>query len=783
MPQMPESFKPIDMPESFKPIDSGVEAEAPGLLSRTWSAANEPILDIRSGNTKMATDEFAAEHPILGGGTNFLLDSMSSLTSPLNLGLTALTGGASLAGKLGLAKTAGLLELPAKAAGIGMVGQGGYNLIRPDATLPERAGGLVEAGLGGLGLRSGVKLKVESLEPRVKSIEVPKINVEELATPSNQLDLPLNELKAKPTAISKKLIDPSLISKPEPVQKLMQAVDDIEPIIQTKEQLKSRELARRYAQVSSVETKGEAGFREQKSALSGEMPKVQFEPLKLDSADVDNLYDYINEHPEGYGFRKINAKAGLGKLVQGVVPNRSEMAILQDIFGDEFTSRIKDKIPGGGLLQRIYDLPRGLMSVDAPFTTSAAFRQASSLIGTKAWFKGWVNAAKAYGSKNVATDIENAIRERELFKPAVNSYGKIEPSYADRVGLKLSELNRYSKRDEAIRGELAERIPIYGQHIKGNNRAFNSFMNTAAADTFEIFIKQATSQGLDPMNNIPLGKEIAEAVNTMLKRGKLGVEVGSHQINVEKHARLLSNLFFSPRGIASDVRMLNPSTYATASPFVRRKLISGMARRVGTWWTLAELSQLAGASVSKDPNSADFGKIRIGNTRIDPPGGLQQFLVLGARIKPKNLDIDISDTGHPLIDLPKNLLTRGGGGTTSTTSEEFTPFGEGFKPETRMSTIEKFGINRAHPAAKAVIDLLSATEDQPFRVLDKSIQAVAPMMLDDIMSVANSDPDLAKMLLVGAASSTGMGTQSYERGDYGKPTYVPEEWDINIGAK
>src|SRR6185503_27297 len=144
---------------------------------------------------------------------------------------------------------------------------------------------------------------------------------------------------------------------------------------------------------------------------------------------------------------------------------------------------------------------------------------------------------------------------------------------------------------------------------------------------FTNLVEDAQRLGKDPINNISLGKEIAEFVNTALKRGKLGVELGSHEINLEKHARALSNTFFSTRTISSQIRMLNPSTYVTASPFVRKQYIKAMLRTVGTWWTIAELTEFASSkvSVSKDPTSADFGKIRIGNVRIDPPGGLQQF--------------------------------------------------------------------------------------------------------------------------------------------------------------
>ena len=86
-------------------------------------------------------------------------------------------------------------------------------------------------------------------------------------------------------------------------------------------------------------------------------------------------------------------------------------------------------------------------------------------------------------------------------------------------------------------------------------------------------------------------------------------------------------------------------------------------------------------------------------------------------------------------------------------------------------------------------DLFSATEKEPFHVSDRIIQAIAPMYLDDIVTAVQDDNDLDPVVRalfgvgIGSLSSLGMGTQTYERGSYGKPVYVPEDFDVNIGAR
>ena len=77
--------------------------------------------------------------------------------------------------------------------------------------------------------------------------------------------------------------------------------------------------------------------------------------------------------------------------------------------------------------------------------------------------------------------------------------------------------------------------------------------------------------------------------------------------------------------------MLNPVYYARLSPKARGTAIqSGEAFATVALATLAAASA-AGAAVEWDPRSSDFAKIKIGNTRYDIMGGLQQNIVLAAR--------------------------------------------------------------------------------------------------------------------------------------------------------
>jgi len=57
-----------------------------------------------------------------------------------------------------------------------------------------------------------------------------------------------------------------------------------------------------------------------------------------------------------------------------------------------------------------------------------------------------------------------------------------------------------------------------------------------------------------------------------------------------------------------------------------------MASFIGFGMTVLTLAQLAGAEVEEDPRSADFGKIKIGNLRIDIWAGFQQPVRMMAQV-------------------------------------------------------------------------------------------------------------------------------------------------------
>ena len=366
------------------------------------------------------------------------------------------------------------------------------------------------------------------------------------------------------------------------------------------------------------------------------------------------------------------------------------------------------------------NFPRGVM---ASWDFSAPLRQGVPLIGKKAWWTSFDDMFKSWGSENAFQAVQKSIADKPLFRPRVGPGNKQLPSFAEDAGLKLTDLTDLSKREEAVMSTWAEKVP----GVRRSNRAYVAFLNKLRADTFEDLIKKGKVLGADGEANIPLAREIANFVNTSTGRGSLG--------SLEQSAVALNSTFFSPRLIASRLTMLNPHYYWSASPMVRKEALKALFSVAAAGSTIGQLGRMAGGTVESDPTSSDFGKIKIGNTRIDPFAGFQQYVVLANR-----------------------LLE---GRTKSTVSGREYNLGEEFGRPTKLDVLGRFAEGKLHPVLSFATGLLRGKDftGQPFNVPQEVANRVMPIIIQDIIELANEDPTLLPLAI---PASLGMGIQSYE---------------------
>lgn len=414
-------------------------------------------------------------------------------------------------------------------------------------------------------------------------------------------------------------------------------------------------------------------------------------------------------------------------------------------------------LPEQSKLSQIWNAPRSLQSVDLPGITSAALRQSRPLAFTRDWFKAWNSALKAYRSEDALKTINSKIENSKYFQPRyqaiINKEGEVirykeMPSVAEELGVRMTDV--LNRREEAIASSLAEKIPGYGRYVKASNRAYTGFLNDLRAAKFGQLMDAAAAVGRE--NDLVLGKKIADFVNNATGRGSM--KFFGNRLNLEYPSvvEILGDSLYSPRALSARLAFMNPHNYVQAEPLIRNEYWKSLARIGVSWGAFAGLASfLPRAKVSMDPTNADFGKIRIDNTRIDPGAGFQQLLVLTSR--------------------------EAAGGTTSSTGPagkpgKFTKFGSSPMAPTMWSLPGRYIYNQMNPSLRFVADMLQATKKEPVDLTDRTLQLALPMYVTDIADAAKEDDAVAEFFAP-LLSSTGTGVQTYERGSFNKPQVTP----------
>jgi len=454
----------------------------------------------------------------------------------------------------------------------------------------------------------------------------------------------------------------------------------------------------------------------------------------------------------------------------GMPPNNNPLRFNPDNFNPEdyeIIARVsKHKEPG--FIQKVMDSFKAFKATDFPYLSSAALRQANMHVGTKPWLEAWGRASAAYGDEAAADAMEALSLTDPLFRPnyAPRVRANGTPILSKTTGKpildetpsfsELAGLNRGTKLTQAqvdnIQTGWAEKMPFgWGKHILASNRAYGAFLNHVGDTAFKNMVEDFTALGRDPRKDMPLAKEIAKFVNTSLKRGKMQ-HIGD--ADMERSIRLLNNLAWSPRSLQAEATMLNPQNYFSKTPEMRKYYWLANGRRVGLWATTIGLAKLGGAKVSLDPTNSDFGKLRFKNTRVDIPGGMAQFLVLGARIMAQQ--------------------------STSSVSGQTTRYGSGPFAQTTGSQVRQFMGNKVHPWVDYASDLAFANQRDPIGLFDRTAQNFTPMAIDDIKQMLNEHPYMTPVFEL--LSSIGLGVQTYGKGGkFNESKFLPRKYDIVLG--
>lgn len=516
------------------------------------------------------------------------------------------------------------------------------------------------------------------------------------------------------------------------IQKVVDALKEAKPKRAEQEAIFTKERGERLGKGLAVEEAvggGEIGFKAKTGAMAGELTKVEFEGIrkKVSQGDIDNIFNEIKNSPMLSEWERLPAGKGLGKIFGehgGKVPTEGEILLLNRALGSEFTKAVLRK---RGLWKKakeagwqLANVPRSIM---ASFDLSAPFRQGIFMIyRPKTFFKQFGDMVKSFGSEKAYRAVQESIaKDTRLTTPKKTHLETVRES-----GLAITELERsLFTREEAFMSNWAEKIPGVGRGVRASARAHTSFLNKLRHDNFVDLMLKAEKAGIP--RTADFAKSLADFINNATGRGSLG--------GLQKAATTLNTFFFSPRLMASRLRLLNPVYYAKLPKFVRKEAIKALMAYTGSVSTVLGLAKMAGAEVGLNPTDANFGKIIIGKTRIDVMGGFQQYIRAAAQFL-------------------------GGRYTSSITGKRVT-LGEGYKPISRLDILTRQIESKQSPAISFVTDILKQQDwkGEPISVPKELGRRLVPMVISDMIELARDDP---KLLPLTIPAMLGVGLQTYE---------------------
>jgi len=355
----------------------------------------------------------------------------------------------------------------------------------------------------------------------------------------------------------------------------------------------------------------EAAQRIGMSFLKGEYPKAQFlkfSPEEFSREDWRAIRIAIHKSDLMY-FEKTRALTALTKLRQGIVPAESEMKSLGKVTGmsEEAVKMLSEKE------EVVRDIASEVSSTFRTLLTSydAGFLGRQGLLALPShpisWSKAWWDEHRAFFSPEYTDMVQKEI-----------ATSKNAPLY-ELAGI-LTEIGGPRERmDVRFGAQWLKKVPVIGIGVRAAERAAvvgGNRLRTLLFDSGYEELESVYGVGAVPEAEI---KKLGNAINHLTGRG-----TGKW---LRKNAQILNVALLAPSYGWSKFQLIGDGASAlfdivTGKPSPVSKIIASELA-VATFSIISLLTLLSrlGHEVEDDPRSSDYGKVKIGRTRIDVTAG------------------------------------------------------------------------------------------------------------------------------------------------------------------
>lgn len=391
-----------------------------------------------------------------------------------------------------------------------------------------------------------------------------------------------------------------------------------------------------------------------------------------------------------------------------------------------------------GMGEKIWDTTVETFNLSRQLLTSGdlppVFRQGLFSIGRpKMTGKALADAFKAIGSEKQRFRVMQEIEKR----PNAPLYSRSKLYLAKDGGQTLSQ------QEEAYMGNWFKNLPRWtavGPFLRASERSYNTFLNKLRADTFDAMVKAYSVADTDTATL----KRVADIINTMTGRATLPGKA------LNQGAGALNAFLFAPRFMASRFKLVVGEPMWTGNAKTRTFALEQYARTLAGAAVVYSLAKMAGAEIETDPRSTEFLKIKFGNTRIDPLGGLIQVTTFLTRLV----------TGE----------TKDSKGKVSALREDYRPLkgtrvgARGKSTERMGSTIGTFLRSKLNPVAGTAVNYGTGKTitGERFDLADTAKSMAVPISFQDIAKTME-EQGVPKGTALWILSLFGAGLNTYEK--------------------
>lgn len=509
-------------------------------------------------------------------------------------------------------------------------------------------------------------------------------------------------------------------------------------------------IAALRAAIKAMEPEAEADARFQQArakALRTEMEKVKARIAKGDYAR------YPRREPRALTKANEIAAFELAKV-------KNEFRRRQ--FEQEMAARPKWRKVVGGIAE-VGNLTRALMtSLDV------------SAIGRQGWFIAAGHPIMA--AKSIIPMFQSMLSEKAQF--AIDEAITKRDNFAlyKKHGLELTEHNNHlpTKMEEAFMSRWLDHVkPDPGAGftkraiteirnkllapVRGSQRGYTTFLNLLRADAFDAM---AATLGKNDVLSKAEGDAIANYINVATGRGKIGKKNAG--------AQFLSNIFFAPRLVASRFNLLFGQPLSGGSARSKALIAGEYARFLAGTAVVYMLGALAKSGedddddrpfVESDPRSRNFGKMRFGNTYVDPLAGLAQTTTFATQMITGEKKTAGKQEVQPLARY---------GRLSDVTGDQYgkkTPFWDDI-----AGVMTYFARTKLAPLPSALIDARTGYDviGRETSPVQEAKELIVPMSLRDVVKLTEQH-GIPRGLAFTLANMFGFGVQARDDADFNKP--------------